>query len=126
MVVFRALVLNVVLILSGCSQGQNQTLVFGRGGDSVGLDPALEVDGESFKVADNIYDTLVRFKEESTVLEPSLAESWTASEDRLTWTFNLRSGVMFHDGTVCDADAIVFSLARQFKSDHPFNKVEGA
>ena len=126
MVVFRALVLNVVLILSGCSQGQNQTLVFGRGGDSVGLDPALEVDGESFKVADNIYDTLVRFKEESTVLEPSLAESWTASEDRLTWMFNLRSGVMFHDGTVCDADAIVFSLARQFKSDHPFNKVEGA
>ena len=114
------------IFVRACSQGQNQTLVFGRGGDTVGLDPALETDGESFKVADNIYDTLVRFKEESTALEPSLAESWSVSEDRLTWTFNLRSGVTFHDGTAFGAEAVVFSLGRQFKADHPFNKVEGA
>ena len=125
-VAIRWLVLGLFVCLVGCSQGQNQTLVYGRGGDTVGLDPALETDGESFKVADNIYDTLVRFKEESTALEPSLAESWRVSEDRLTWTFNLRSGVMFHDGTSFGAAAVVFSLGRQFKKDHPFHKVEGA
>ncbi len=124
--VFRGFALFFVLILSACSQGHNDTVVFGRGGDSIGLDPALETDGESFKVADNIYETLVRFKEESTALEPSLAASWAVSDDRLTWTFNLRPGMMFHDGTVCNAEAVVFSLARQFKTDHPFHRVEGA
>jgi peptide/nickel transport system substrate-binding protein len=124
--VMRWLVLFLSLLVTSCSQGQNQTLVYGRGGDTVGLDPALETDGESFKVADNIYDTLVRFQEESTALEPSLATFWEVSEDRLTWTFRLRSGVMFHDGSPFNADAVVFSLARQFKADHPFHKVEGA
>ncbi|MBS14807.1 MAG: ABC transporter substrate-binding protein [Gemmatimonadetes bacterium] len=116
----------LLVLTAACGQSSNTTLVFGRGGDSVGLDPALETDGESFKVADNIYDTLVRFADESTSLEPSLAESWTVSEDRLTWTFKLRSGVTFHDGTAFNADAVVFSLGRQFKADHPFHKVEGA
>lgn len=124
--ILRCLLLSLTILLPACSQGPNQTLVFGRGGDSVGLDPALETDGESFKVADNLYDTLVRFSEASTSLEPALAESWTVSEDRLIWTFNLRKGVTFHDGTAFDADAVVFSLGRQFKPDHPFHKVEGA
>lgn len=120
------LIVGMTVSLTACSQGPNDTLVFGRGGDSVGLDPALETDGESFKVADNIYDTLVRFEETSTALEPALAESWTVSEDRLVWTFKLRPGVSFHDGTPFNADAVVFSLGRQFKPDHPFHKVEGA
>ena len=64
------------------------TLIFGRGGDSVGLDPAQEEDGESFKVCENIYDRLVQYKNESTEIEPALAESWEASEDGLTWRFN--------------------------------------
>tara|TARA_Y100000588_G_scaffold210272_1_gene224345 strand:- start:8254 stop:9735 length:1482 start_codon:yes stop_codon:yes gene_type:complete len=100
--------------------------VFGRGGDSVGLDPALESDGESFKVCDNIYDSLVRFRKESTDIEPALATSWMVSDDRLTWTFLLREGVKFHDGTPFDAEAVVFSLGRQFQKDHPHHEVEGA
>ena len=40
--------------------------VFGRGSDSVGLDPALETDGESFKVCDNLYETLVTYAPGST------------------------------------------------------------
>ncbi len=114
------------LCVVSCGQQENRTLVFGRGGDSVGLDPALETDGESFKVCDNIYDTLVNFKPENTELIPSLAESWTVSEDGLTWTFHLRRGVVFHDGTPFNADAVVFSLGRQFMTDHPFHHVEGA
>ncbi len=75
------------------------TLVFGRGGDSIGLDPAFEVDGESFKVCDNIYDTLVQYKAGTTEVEPALATMWDTSEDGLKWTFYLRKGVIFHDGT---------------------------
>ncbi len=102
------------------------TLIFGRGGDSVGLDPALEEDGESFKVCDNIYDTLVEYKDGSTELEPSLATSWKSSEDGLTWTFHLRQGVTFHDGTPFNAEAVLFSLNRQHDKTHPFHNVGGS
>ena len=105
---------------------QGGTLIFGRGGDSVGLDPALEEDGESFKVCDNIYDTLVQYKEESAELEPGLATSWENSEDSLTWTFHLRQGVTFHDGTPFNAEAVLFSLNRQHDKTHPFHKVGGS
>ena len=47
------------------------TLVFGRGGDSVGLDPAYETDGNSFMVCDNIFEALVFYADESTALGPS-------------------------------------------------------
>ena len=59
-----------------------------------------------------IYDTLVQYRENTTELEPALAESWTRSADGLTWTFYLRQGVQFHDGTPFNADAVVFSLTR--------------
>ena len=102
------------------------TLIFGRGGDSVGLDPALEEDGESFKVCDNIYDTLVQYKDESTELEPGLATNWESSTDGLIWTFHLRKGVTFHDGTPFNAEAVLFSLNRQHDDTHPFHKVGGS
>ena len=60
------------------------TIVFGRGGDSVGLDPAYETDGNSFMVCDNLYEQLVAYKDESTDTEPSLAKSWDISDDGLT------------------------------------------
>ena len=91
------------------------TLVFGRGGDSVGLDPAYETDGNSFMICDNIYEALVFYKDESTALEPGLAESWDISPDGLTYTFHLRKGVKFHDGTPFNADAVVFSIGRMMK-----------
>ncbi len=108
------------------SHAKGGTFIFGRGGDSVGLDPALEEDGESFKVCDNIYDTLVKYKDGSTEIEPGLAASWESSEDGLTWTFNLRKGVSFHDGTPFNADAVLFSLNRQHVQSHPFHNVSGS
>jgi ABC-type transport system substrate-binding protein len=95
-------------------------LVFGRSGDSVGLDPAREDDGESYYPADNIYETLVEFVPGSTAVRPGLATSWDVTADGLGFTFHLRKGVKFHDGTDFNADAVVFSLSRQFKKDHPF------
>ena len=108
----------LVLVLAGTAIAgpkQGGTLVFGRGGDSVGLDPAYETDGNSFMICDNIYEALVFYKDESTALEPGLAESWDISPDGLTYTFHLRKGVTFHDGTPFNADAVVFSIGRMMK-----------
>ncbi len=90
------------------------TLIFGRGGDSITLDPARIEDGESAKVCDMLYDTLVQYKGSTTDLEPALAESWERSADRLTWTFHLRQGILFHDGTPLNAEAVIFSFTRPF------------
>lgn len=91
------------------------TIVFGRGGDSVGLDPAYETDGNSFMVCDNIYEQLVAYKDETTDVEPGLAKSWNISDDGKTYTFELREGVKFHDGTPFNANAVVFSIGRMMK-----------
>lgn len=104
----------------------NGTFVFARGGDSVGLDPAHEDDGESLKVAKNLFDGLVQFKPGTTEVEPALAQSYDISPDGLTYTFHLRQGVAFHDGTPFDADAVLFSFLRQHDEKHPFHGVGGA
>ncbi|MBW1841171.1 MAG: ABC transporter substrate-binding protein, partial [Deltaproteobacteria bacterium] len=94
---------------------KGKVLIFGRGGDSVGLDMAYETDGNSFMIGDNVFEQLVAYKDESTALEPGLAESWNTSPDGLTYTFQLRKGVTFHDGTPFNADAVVFSIGRMMK-----------
>ncbi len=115
-----------MMLVWSCGEADRNTLIFARGADSVGLDPALENDGESFKVCDNIYETLVTYAPGSTDLQPLLARSWQTSPDGRTWTFRLRTDVEFHDGTAFDAHAMLFSLERQFNPDHPFHRVEGA
>lgn len=92
------------------------TLVFGRSSDSVGLDLAYETDGNSFMVCNNVYEGLVHYADESTSLEPGLAESWEIAPDGKTYTFHLRKGVKFHDGTAFNADAVVFSIGRMMKN----------
>ena len=110
-----ALTVLMALPVAAAEPKMGGTLIFGRGGDSVGLDPAYETDGNSFMICDNILEALVAYKDESTELEPGLAESWDISEDGKTYTFHLRQGVKFHDGTVMDANAVVFSIARMMK-----------
>ncbi|MEA1854463.1 ABC transporter substrate-binding protein [Cytobacillus sp. OWB-43] len=88
------------------------TLVFGRGGDSTSLDPAITTEGEAFKVTKNIFETLVEFGEQDTELHPGLATDWETSEDGLTQTLKLREGVKFHDGTDFNAEAVVFNFER--------------
>ena len=96
------------------------TLVWGRGGDSVSLDPANVTDGESLKVTHQIFDTLVEFKEGSTEVEPWLATDWEVSDDGKVWTFQLRQGVTFHDGTPFNAEAVVFNFERWMNTDNPY------
>ncbi|WP_048602618.1 ABC transporter substrate-binding protein [Rubeoparvulum massiliense] len=96
-----------------------QVLIFGRGGDSVALDPGIVTDGESLKVTLNIFDTLLDYEEGTTNVIPHLAKDWEISEDGLTYTFYLEQGVKFHDGTDFNADAVVFNFERWMLPDHP-------
>lgn len=98
----------------GGNEGGNtqDTLIFGRGGDSVGLDPITVTDGESFIVTKNVFEQLVEFGQGNTEVEPALATEWEISPDGLTYTFKLREGVKFHDGTDFNADAVVFNFDR--------------
>ena len=66
-------------------------------------------------ICDNVFDQLVLYADESTEIVPGLATSWDVSEDGLTYTFHLRKGVKFHDGTDMNADAVVFSIGRMMK-----------
>lgn len=112
----------VCLCVAGCGRPvaqPNNTLVYGRGSESDQLDPIHVDTGESVKVIVNIYDTLISYADDSTQLAPCLATSWQASEDGLTWTFQLRENVKFHDGTPLDAEAVVFTFERMIVPNHP-------
>lgn len=89
------------------------TFIFAQGADPRGLDPAMIDDGESAMAICNMYEGLVQYAADSTAIEPCLATSWDVSEDGLTYTFKLREGVKFHDGTDFNADAVKFNIDRQ-------------
>jgi peptide/nickel transport system substrate-binding protein len=97
------------------------SLVVASVGDALTLDPAAISDNESAQVAMQIFDGLVRNKEGTSEVEPALATRWTVSKDGTVWTFRLRRGVRFHDGTPFDASAVVFSFERQRNREHPFH-----
>jgi len=59
----------------------------------------------------NLYENLVQVQENGEIA-PMLAQSWEISEDGKTYTFYLRDGVLFHDGTPCDAEAVRKSFLR--------------
>jgi len=99
---------------------QKDTFIFGRGGDSVQLDPILVTDGESFRVTGQILDSLYKFEQGTTNPVPALAEC-TANEDASVWTCKLREGIKFHDGTDFNADAVIFNFERWRFTDHPFH-----
>ena len=98
------------------------SLVVGRASDALRLDPALITDTESAEVCEAIYEHLVRYRPGTSEIEPALAESWEVSPQGTEWTFHLRRGVRFHDGTPFDADAVVFSFDRQRDPNHPFHR----
>jgi len=111
----------VAALAIGCAvPAWSQTLVYGRGNDSDTLDPAMAANGEDIKLADWLYDGLVRFDGPTTKVVPALAESWEISQDGLSWTFKLRKDVKFHDGTPFTADAVKQSFERQFIPNHPY------
>lgn len=99
--------------------GDSGLLVFAHPEDATKLDPSDVTDGESLLVTWHIYDGLTRYVRGSTEVEPALATSWETSDDGLEWTFTLREGVTFHDGTPFDADAVVWNFERWFDPEDP-------
>jgi peptide/nickel transport system substrate-binding protein len=83
------------------------TFIFGAQGEPVCLDPAIITDGISGRVINQVFEGLVKFDKDTTNPVASLAEKWETSADGKVWTFTLRKGVKFHDGTDFNADAVV-------------------
>jgi peptide/nickel transport system substrate-binding protein len=112
-------IFSLVFALVACSTGEKVDL----GGDSSGrlvaaiagepdqLDPNKTSAYFSFEVLENVYDTLVE-PDADLQMRPALAESWDVTPDQLTWTFHLRPGVKFHDGSPLTADDVVFTYRR--------------
>ena len=96
-------------------------IIVGRPSDASSLDPARPTDNESSEVIGQIYDTLVRYRNDSGEVEAALATAWEVDPTGTQWTFTLRSGVVFHDGTPFDAAAVVFSFERQRDPRHRFH-----
>ncbi|HET9027384.1 MAG TPA: ABC transporter substrate-binding protein [Trueperaceae bacterium] len=96
-------------------------IVIGLQAEPTTLDVAQLSDYNSSRTAMGMYDGLVRFGDGSTDVEAGLAERWDVSDDGLTYTFYLRPGVTFHDGTPVNAEAVEFSFARQIDPNHPFH-----
>ena len=75
-----------------------------------------------FRILVNLYDGLVRYKPGTLEVEPALADSWDISDDGSTYTFHLREGVSFHDGTPFNADAVKFNFDRMLERGSPLSR----
>src|SRR5690606_13736753 len=106
----------LVAMMAGLSIGTGiaeaaGVLTIGRREDSTTFDPIKTAQNVDFWVFSNVYDVLIRVDKSGKLLEPGLAESWTVSEDGLTYSFKLRDA-KFSDGSQITAQDAAFSLLR--------------
>ncbi len=92
----------------------NGTFIFGAAGAPSMFDALYATDGETFRVTRQMTEGLIQFKPGTADIEPALAQSWTQSKDGLAWTFKVRQGVKFTDGTALDAAAICYNYDRMY------------
>ena len=110
--------------LASCAQSQRDTgssgdkaggdFVFAASSDPVMLDPAMASDGETFRVARQQFEGLISTKPGTTELEPLLATEWSGTKDGKSFTFKLREGVKFSDGTDFNAEAVCANFDRWY------------
>lgn len=96
-------------------------LVVGQIAEPKSLDPAAVTAVNDFRILVNIYEGLTRYSPGTLEVAPALAESWDISADGTEYTFHLRSGVTFHDGTPFDAEAVKFNFDRMLDENHPYH-----
>jgi len=94
-------------------------LRIGQAGDIATLDPWNATDAGSLLVTRQLFETLVAHDPASLRIVPRLATRWESSLDGRTWTFTLREGVKFHDGTLLDAAAVAYNFERARDTAHP-------
>ena len=119
-----------VLSCAAAHAAPAKTLVFCSEGSPEGFNPQLFTTGTTFDASSvPIYNRLVAFELGSTRIVPALAESWTVSDDGLTYTFKLRKGVKFHGNARFkpsrdfNADDVLFSFNRMLDPHHPFHQL---
>jgi peptide/nickel transport system substrate-binding protein len=105
--------------LSACSAGGASSsgggggqLVMARVKDAVVLDPSHAVDGLSLNTSNEVLQNIVAFKPGSFDVVGDIAQRWSVSPDGKTWTFELKPGLVFSDGTPLDAKAVKFNVDR--------------
>ena len=112
-------------LLSGAATAIAQTppnvLVVGQIAEPKSLDPQAVTAVNDFRILMNMYDGLVRYKSGTLEVEPALATSWTISADGTEYTFKLRRGVKFHDGSDFDAADVEFNFDRMLDENHPYH-----
>jgi peptide/nickel transport system substrate-binding protein len=115
----------LALVLSAPDPAAAQTppgvLVVGQVAEPQALDPHAVTAVNDFRILMNVYDGLVRYASGTLEVEPALATDWEISEDGTVYTFTLRDGVSFHDGSPFDAEAVVFNFERMLNEDHPYH-----
>lgn len=97
------------------------TLVWMQNAEPIGLYCADESDGESLRACEQIQEALLSFEVGGTAVEPALAESYEVNEDATEWTFHLRQGVQFHDGSSLDANDVIMSYSTQWDASSPLH-----
>ncbi len=92
--------------------GEGQRFIWARGPAFDNLDPHLVFDVSRVASRINLYDGLYRWQNNPPEIVPWVAEGYEASSDGLRWTFKLRKGVKFHDGSEVTAEAVKYSIDR--------------
>ncbi len=117
-----AAAITVSLTGSGiAAQTPADVLIVGQVAEPKALDPAAVTAVNDFRILMNVYDGLVRYKDGTLEPEPALATSWDISADGIVYTFKLRDGVWFHDGSGFNADAVKFNFDRMLDENHPYH-----
>jgi peptide/nickel transport system substrate-binding protein len=108
----------LVLMAAGCGAGSETTggadapLVMAEVKDAVDLDPSHATDGLSLNLTAEVLENLVSFRPGSFDIAPGLATAWHPNAGGTSWTFDLRRGATFADGTPADAAAVKFNFDR--------------
>lgn len=105
----------IALGTAGCTTGQtlqdDSTVTVGIPTSPTSLDPNVASSSDDALIIRQVFDSLVS-QDDDHQFQPWLAESWEISDDGLTYTFHLKDGVKFHDGTDFNADAVKFNIDR--------------
>jgi ABC-type transport system substrate-binding protein len=115
--ILAALMMFVLLALAP-GPGQAQTVTYAAGADPDSLDPANAESNPSEAVNRMIFENLVKFDPKLNLV-PGLAEKWEQAKDGMSWTFFLRKGVKFHDGTPFNAEAAKYFFDRMIGPEKP-------
>jgi ABC-type transport system substrate-binding protein len=97
------------------------TFVWMQNAEPISLYCADETDGESLRACEQITQSLLGYEVGGTAVVPVLAESYEVNGDLTEWTFKLRPGVTFHDGSAFDANDVVTSLSVQWDAANPLH-----